>query len=112
MRTIICHLDAVNGLHFPFQKECAGVREYLKDNDEITVGSSTQLLALDAICQKEGYRLEVHFPDGSVSTNEGENGICAAHFYVTKEYIFIDVAGPNWEDDPRAADASGEAPNA
>ena len=104
MRTIICHLDAVNGLHFPFQKEGEGVHEYLKDHDEITVGSPTQLLAVDVICEQEGHRLEVHLPDGRVATNEEEGGMCAAHDYVNVEYVFLDAIGPNWKDDPRAAD--------
>lgn len=100
MRTITCHLDAVNGLHFPFQRECEGVREYLGDHDEITVGSPTQLLALDVICEREGYHLDVHLPDGRVATNEG-NGLCPAHEYVNREYIFLDTFGLDLEDDPQ-----------
>ena len=101
MRTIVCRLDAVDGLHFPFQKECAGVRDYLKDHDEITVGSATQLLALDAICEKEGYRLEVRLPDGTVATNGEEGGMCPAHDYANLEFVALDAAGPDWKDGPR-----------
>ena len=86
-------LDGANGLHFAFGHEAEGIIETLESAIRInkitlTVGSQTQLLALQLYCEKNNIELEVYDSQG----NKFED-ITAAHRYVNDEYISLDLFG-------------------
>ena len=94
-------LDGANGLHFAFGHEAEGIIETLESairinkkyhenpNDiTLTVGSQTQLLALQIYCQENNIELEVYDLD-----NKKFEDITAAHKHVNDEYINLDLFG-------------------
>lgn len=95
------NLDGANGLHFAFGYEAEGIietlesairinKKYHEDPNDITltVGSQTQLLALQLYCEKNNIELELYDSQG----NKFED-ITAAHRYVNDEYINLDLFG-------------------
>ena len=91
MKKINIHIDGQNGEHFRCGHEAEGiiavveVRLRFSNEISVSVGTSTQLLALELLCQHRGYQYTLTDEDGNEITMQQGQKI------MNHEYIFLDL---------------------